>query len=59
MAYSSISRDRDSRSSSNFNGKSMVQGAVGRNDLVLWWSQWLLQVQFTFIFEKILELKVI
>jgi hypothetical protein len=54
-----ISKDRDSPSLSNFNGKSKVRGAVGNNDLVLWWSQWLLQVQFTFKFHKILEVDVI
>jgi hypothetical protein len=34
----------------------MIRGAVSNNDLVLWWQcQWLLQVQFTFVFEEILE----
>ena len=51
VAKSSISRDRDSRPSSNFDGKSMVWGAVGSNDLALWWSQWLIQVLFTFIYQ--------
>ena len=47
-----ISRDMDTRPSSNFNGKSMVWGAVGNNMLALCWSQWLLQVQFTFVLRK-------
>ena len=37
---SSISRHRDTHLSSSFNGKSIFQGAVGYNDLVLWCSQW-------------------
>ena len=37
----------------------MAQGAVGNDDLALWWSQWLLQVQSTFIFKKISEVEVI
>jgi len=37
----------------------MVQGAVSGNDLALWWCQWLQQIKFTFIFEKILEVDVI
>ena len=53
MAWFSISRDTDSRLLSGLNGKSMVQGAVGITDLALWWCQKLLQVQFTFVFEKI------
>ena len=36
----------------------MVRGVVRNNDLAVWWSQWLLQVQFTFIFKKFLEVKV-
>ena len=39
--------------------RSMARGAVSNNDLVLWWSQWLLQVQFTFIFIKVLEVDII
>jgi hypothetical protein len=39
--------------------KSMVQGAVSNNGHALWWSQWLLQVQFTFVSKKILEVEVI
>ena len=58
MAWSSISRDGDNHPLSIFNGKSIVQGAVGNNDLALWWSQWLL-LQFTFVFKKILEVEVI
>ena len=50
--------DRDSRSLSSFNSKSMVRGVVGNNDLPLWWCQWLLQIQFTFVFGKILEVDV-
>ena len=49
--------NRDSCPLSNFNGKSMVQGIVGIHDLVLWWSQWLLSVQFPFVFEEILEVR--
>jgi hypothetical protein len=37
----------------------MVQDAVGNNDLALWWSQQVLQVQFAFMFKKILEVEVI
>ena len=37
----------------------MVSGAVGNNNLALWWNQWLLQVQITLVFEKILEVEVI
>ena len=29
------------------NGKSMVLGVIGNDDLELWWSQWLLKAQFT------------
>ena len=50
MAESIISRDRDSQPLSNFNCKSMARGAISNNDFVLlWWCQWLLQVQFTFV----------
>ena len=38
---------------------SMNGGVVSNNDLSLRWCQRLLQVQFTFIFEKILEVDVI
>ena len=37
----------------------MIRGVVGNDDLALWQCQWLLQVQFTFVFEKILEVEVI
>ena len=33
----------------------MIRGAVSNNDLELKWCQWLLQVQFTSVFEKILK----
>ena len=33
----------------------LFQGAVGKNDLALCWSQWLLQVQFTSILRKSLR----
>ena len=56
---SSISRDRDNCPSSSFNDKSMVRGAIGSNDLALWWSQWLLQVQFIFICKKISKVEII
>ena len=49
----------DSPPSSSSNGKSMIQGAISNNDLAMWWCQWLLQVQFTFVFENILEVDVI
>lgn len=53
------SRHSHSRSLYSFNCKSMVRGAVSSNDLVLWWCRWLHHVQFTFIFEIILEVDVI
>ena len=59
MAWSIISWDRDSRSSTNSNGKSPIQGEVSNNDHALCWCQQLLQVQFTFVFKKILEVEVI
>ena len=31
----------------------MVRGVVGSNDFALWWSQWLLEVQFPFVFKVI------
>ena len=31
----------------------MVQDAVGNKDIVLWWCQWLLQVQFTFVYDHL------
>jgi hypothetical protein len=37
----------------------LVRGVVGNDVLALWWSQWLLQGQFTFVFEKILKVEVI
>ena len=43
-----------SQAPSNFN-----EGAVSNNDYALGWCQWLLQVQFTFVVEKDLEVKVI
>ena len=58
MAQSIIFGDRNSRQLFSFNGKFLIQGAVSNNNLALWWCQWLLQVQFTFIFEKILEVDV-
>ena len=36
----------------------MIGDAVSNNDLALWWCQWLLQVQFTFMFEKTFEVDV-
>ena len=35
------------------------EGVVGGNDLAMCWSQWLLQVKFTFVVEEILEVEVI
>jgi hypothetical protein len=59
VAQSIISRNRDSWPSAGFNGKSMVRGVVSNNDLALSWCQWLLQIQFTFVFENILRAEVI
>ena len=59
VASSSISRDRVNHPSSSFNDKSIVWGAVGINDFPLWHSQWLLQVPFTFVFKKTLEVEII
>ena len=36
----------------------MVVGAVGNNDLVLWWCPRLFHAQLTFVFEKTLEVEV-
>ena len=44
VAQSIIPRDRDIWPPSSFNCKSMIRGAVGSDDLVLWWYQRLLQV---------------
>ena len=52
VAQSITSRDRDSRPFFNFNNKFMFWCVAGCSDIALWWSQWLLQVQFTFVFEK-------
>ena len=35
------------------NGKSIIEAVLGINDLALWWSQWLLQVQYVFVFGKL------
>ena len=56
---STIFKNRDNQPPSSFNDKSMIRGAVSSNDLAWWWCQWLLQVQFTFVYEKILEVDVI
>ena len=53
------SRDWDSWPPAIFHGQSMTQIMVCSNDLVLVWCQWLLQVRFTFIVEKVLEVEVI
>ena len=34
----------------------MIQDAIGNNDRVLWWCQWLLQVQFTFVYDNLYPL---
>ena len=43
VAQSIIHRDRNSRTLSNFNGKSMTRDAVSGNNLALCWCWWLLQ----------------
>ena len=53
-----ISRDRGSRPLTGVNAKSIIQCAVSGNDLALWWGRQLLQVQFAFVFENILEVEV-
>ena len=40
-------------------GMYMIRDAISNNDLALGWCQCLLQVQFRFIFEKVLKVEVI
>ena len=59
VAWSNIFRDRDSRPSSNFNGKSMVRGVIGSTDLAMWWVSMVVSSTIHIHIQKILGVEVI